>query len=267
MTIKLKKQVIEILKVLKSKSTELMAIELAKELNVDYIVLMAAINDLIDYNLGGFREEEINQISLNDEGLNYLEIGLPERILLDLLIESDIKEIGVTELLNKSKLDKKIFYIGLSNMKKNRWIAQSKATGENKIFLVAEEFPATEIEKFMKKFEKSPVLDYSKLSKYELECLDLLNKRKLIRKAKKTQRIIFLTKKGRDVKLSEIKELKQVSKLTSEMLSSGSWKDYNLKAFDVAKPGPSLKGGANTILLLISLMKSERFLFRWVLRK
>lgn len=243
MTIKLKKQVIEILKVLKSKSTELMAIELAKELNVDYIVLMAAINDLIDQNLGGFREEELNQISLNNEGLKYLEIGFPERRLLDLLIESDIKEIDITKFLTKSKLDKKIFYVGLSNMKKSRWIAQSKATGENKIFLVAEEFPATEDEKFLKKFEKSPIIDYSKLSKYELKCLDLLNKRKLIRKSKKTHRIIFLTKKGRDVKLSEIKELKQVSKLTSEMLSSGSWKDYNLKAFDVTKPGPSLKGG------------------------
>ena len=243
MTIKLKKQVIEILKVLKSKSTELMAIELAKELNVDYIVLMAAINDLIDQNLGGFREEELNQISLNNEGLKYLEIGFPERRLLDLLIESDIKEIDITKFLTKSKLDKKIFYVGLSNMKKSRWIAQSKATGENKIFIVAEEFPATEDEKFLKKFEKSPIIDYSKLSKYELKCLDLLNKRKLIRKSKKTHRIIFLTKKGRDVKLSEIKELKQVSKLTSEMLSSGSWKDYNLKAFDVTKPGPSLKGG------------------------
>ena len=37
--------------------------ELAKELNVDYIVLMAAINDLIDQKLGGFREEELNQVS------------------------------------------------------------------------------------------------------------------------------------------------------------------------------------------------------------
>jgi phenylalanyl-tRNA synthetase alpha chain len=220
-----------------------MAIELAKELNIDYIVLMAAINDLIDQNLGGFREEELNQISLNDEGLDYLEIGFPERRLLNLLIESNIKEIDITEFLNKSKLEKKIFYVGLSNMKKTRWIAQSKATGENKIFLVAEEFPATEDEKFMKKFEKSPIIDYSKLSKSDMECLDLLNKRKLIKKSKKTQRIIFLTKKGRDVKLSEVKELRQVSKLTSEMLSSGSWKDYNLKAFDVTKPGPSLKGG------------------------
>ena len=64
MTIKLKKQVIEILEVIKKKNIELLASELANELNIDYIVLMAAVNDLIDNNLGGFREEYVNQIIL-----------------------------------------------------------------------------------------------------------------------------------------------------------------------------------------------------------
>ena len=82
MTIKLKKQVLEILTVLKKKKTEQLASTLAKELSIDYIVLMAAINDLIDYDLGGFREKEIYQISLNDEGQNYLENGLPENLPL-----------------------------------------------------------------------------------------------------------------------------------------------------------------------------------------
>ncbi|MHA1479072.1 MAG: hypothetical protein ACTSPU_12825, partial [Promethearchaeota archaeon] len=223
MTIKLKKQVIEILTVLKEKKTEKLASTLAKELNIDYIVLMAAVNDLIDHNLGGFREEEINQIYLNEEGRNYLENGLPENQLLKLMKESDIKEISMEDLIVKSKLDKQIFYVGLSNMRKNSWIAQSKATGENKIFLVAEEFPETDVEKFMKTFKANPTCDYSKLSKNEQVQFDLLNKRKLFTKEKKTQRYIFLTNKGKSIKLSEIKELTHISKITSEMLSSGTW--------------------------------------------
>jgi len=178
MTIKLKKQVIDILTVLKRKKTEQLASTLAKELNIDYIVLMAAINDLIDHDLGGFREEEINQISLNDEGQNYLENGLPENQLLKLMKESDVKEISMEDLIVKSKLDKQIFYVGLSNMRKNCWIAQSKATGENKIFLVAEEFPETDVEKFMKSFKANLTRDYSKLSKNEQLQFDLLNRKK-----------------------------------------------------------------------------------------
>lgn len=243
MTIKLKKQVIEILTVLKKKKTEQLATPFAKELSIDYIVLMAAINDLIDIELGGFREEEINQISLNEEGRNYLKNGLPENQLLALMRESNVKEINMKDLLIKSKLNKQLFYIGLSNMRKNCWIAQSKTTGENKIFLVAEEFLETDAEKFINTFKANPTRDYSKLSKNEQVQFDLLNRRKLFTKEKKTERYIFLTNKGKSIKTSTIKELEQVSKITPEMLSSGSWKNYNLKPFDVTKPGPLLKAG------------------------
>ncbi|MBY8988542.1 MAG: hypothetical protein KGD61_08805, partial [Candidatus Lokiarchaeota archaeon] len=259
MTIKLKKQVIEILKALKKKKTEQLASTLAKELNIDYIVLMAAINDLIDHDLGGFREEEINQISLNDEGRNYLENGLPENQLLKILRDSHVKEITMEELLVKSKLEKQIFYVGLSNMRKNGWIAQSKATGDNKIFLVIEEFPETDVEKFMKTFKTLPTCDYSKLSKNELLQFNLLNKRKLFTKEKKTQRYVFLTNKGKLIKMSDVSELKQISKITSEMLSSGSWKNYDIKPFDVTKPGPSLKAGK--IHPLVSLINKIREVF------
>ena len=259
MTIKLKKQVIEILKVLKKKKTEQLAATLAKELNIDYIVLMAAINDLIDHELGGFREEEINQISLNDEGHNYLENGLPENQLLKIMSESDTLEMSMEEMLVKSNLEKQIFYIGLSNMRKNGWIAQSKATGDNKIFLVTEEFPETDVEKFMKTFKTHPTRDYSKLSKNELIQFDLLNRRKLFTKENKTLRNVFLTNKGKSIKMSEIKELTHISKITSEMLSSGTWKDYEIKPFDVTKPGPSLKAGKTHPL--VNLINEIREIF------
>ncbi len=243
MDIKLKKQVIEIFKVLKEKQADCKASDLAKELNIDYIVLMSSINDLMDVNLGRFKEDEIFQLSLNEEGLSYLKNGLPERQLLNILLERNLKEIEIEELLKSTKLESSIFYIGISNMKKNRWIAQSKATGESKIFLIADKFPETELEKFLKKFEKNDIINYSDLSKKELTQYNILNKRKLINKTKKIQRIISLTEKGKAIKLSEIEELKQISKITSEMLSSGTWKDYNLKPFDVTKPGPLLKAG------------------------
>ena len=259
MKIKLKKQVIEILKVLKEKKSECIASDLANELDIDYIVLMSAVNDLIDVNLGGFKEKEIFQISLNEEGLNYLKKSLPERQLLEALLKDNIKEINIDEFLKSVKLDKKIFYIGITNMKKNRWVAQSKATGENKIFLIAEDFPETDIEKFLKKFEKDKKINYSNLPKKDLTQYDRLNNRKLINKVRKTQRIIFLTEKGKKIKLTEIKELKQVSKITSEMLSSGTWKDYELKPFDVTKPGPLLKAGK--IHPMINLINEIREIF------
>lgn len=243
MTIKLKKQVIGILKVLKKKRSGVLATDLAKELNIDYIVLMSAVNDLIEHELGGFKEEEVYIISLNDEGKDYLKNGLPERQILNKLLENNIKEINLDDLLKRSNLERNIFYIGISNLKKNRWIAQSKASGENTIYLITDKFPQTKLEKFLKKFEKQSVFDHSTFSKDDLSQLDLLNKRKLIDRNRMTQRTIFLTEKGKNIAISKIEELKQISKITSEMLSSGTWKNYELKPFDITKPGPLLKAG------------------------
>ncbi|MCK4687785.1 MAG: hypothetical protein KAT66_06630, partial [Candidatus Lokiarchaeota archaeon] len=259
MSIELKKQVIDILKILQEKDIEIEASKLADELNVDYIVLMSAINDLIDNNLGGFREEEMYQVSLSQEGLTYLEKGLPERQILQILLKNEIKEINLDDLRGQAKLEENLFYVGISNLKKNKWVAQSKATGENKIFLIAEEFPETQLEKFLKKFESNEIVDYSTLSKEELMQFDILNKRKLMNKVRKTQRIIYLTKKGKSIPISEIKELKQISKITSEMLSSGTWKNCNLKPFDVTKPGPLLKAGK--IHPLVNLINEIREIF------
>ncbi len=78
-------------------------------------------------------------------------------------------------------------------------------------------------------------------------------------KEKKTQRYIFLTNKGKSIKMSEIKELTHISKITSEMLSSGTWKDYDIKPFDVTKPGPSLKAGKTHPL--VNLINQIREIF------
>ncbi|MFW9819839.1 MAG: phenylalanine--tRNA ligase subunit alpha [Candidatus Thorarchaeota archaeon] len=243
MSVKLKKQTIEILKELKNKDSEVLAKDLARELKIDYIVLMSAINELTEYDLGGFKEDEVYQVYLNEEGIEYLKNGLPERQLLNILLDHNIKESSLDELFKKSNLKRKLFYISVSNLKKNRWIAQSKASGENRIYLTTEEFPKTETELFLQKFKKNNMINYSTLSKDDLKQLDILNKRKLIKRAHKTERKIYLTEKGRKISISKIQELKQISRISSEMLSSGTWDKYDLKPFDVSKSGPLLKAG------------------------
>ncbi len=260
MKIKLNKQAKDILKVLKEKKNNCIASELAEELHVDYIVLMSAINELIEHDLGGFKEREINQVTLTEEGMDYLNKGLPERQLLNLILNEKIKEIPLEDLLKKSNLEKDLFYIAISNMKKNRWITQSKASGKNEIFLIQEQFPQTEIESFLEIFKEKKYLDFDALKKEELTNLDILNKRKLLKKRNKTQRELYLTEKGKKINLSQIQTLQQVSKITSEMLTSGTWKDYELKPFDVSVEGSLLKGGKIHPLIIIINEIREIFL-------
>jgi phenylalanyl-tRNA synthetase alpha chain len=260
MTLKLQKRTIDLLKRLKDADKDsFVASHLANELDIDYIVLMSAVNELKEENLGGFKEKEINQVSLNKEGVSYLKNGLPERQLLNKLLKENKKEISLDDFMKLSGFNKKLFFIGLSYMKKNRWIAQSKATGENTIFLIEEKFPETDLEKCLDQFKENSGFNYSDLSKKDKKTIDILNKRQLIEKKRKTQRIIFLTEKAEDLKLSEVEELHQRSKLTSEMITSRTWRQYELKPFDVNKPGPLLKGGK--IHPMINLINEIREIF------
>lgn len=76
MTFRLKKQVIDILRVLYKKESEIFARDLKKERKIDYNVFISVVNYLITYDLGGFKEVDLNQISLNKGGINYLKMEL-----------------------------------------------------------------------------------------------------------------------------------------------------------------------------------------------
>ncbi|MHA1197131.1 MAG: phenylalanine--tRNA ligase subunit alpha [Promethearchaeota archaeon] len=71
--------------------------------------------------------------------------------------------------------------------------------------------------------------------------------------------MIFLTEKGKAINIKDIKELKQVSKITSDMIIRGTWKEYELKPFNVTIPGPSLKAGKTHPL--INLINEIREVF------
>ena len=145
-------------------------------------------------------------------------------------------------------------------MKKNRWVSQSKASGEEKIFLIAEEFPKTDLEGFLEKLlNNDNKMDLASLSKEDKIQYDILNKRKIINRLKKTERILSLTAQGKKIDISKISVLQQDSKITPEMLSSGTWKDVELKPFDVTKPGPLLKAGK--IHPVINLINEIREIF------
>lgn len=243
MGIKLKQNIIDILKVLQDRKDELEAAELAEELKVDYIVLMSAVNDLAHNGLGGFKEQNIDYLYLNEEGQEYLKNGFPFRRLIDAILHDGKKEYNVINLKDLSGLDEKALYRAIQNIKNSRWVRTSKAAGDYKIYPDIDEAPTTDIEVFIKTFNKKIYYEKEKITKEESELIEKLNKRNLIRREKKNQRLIYLTSEGKKVKIADIEVLEEVSNLTSELILSGEWKNANLKPFNVSVAGPRLHAG------------------------
>ncbi|MHA1522429.1 MAG: phenylalanine--tRNA ligase subunit alpha, partial [Promethearchaeota archaeon] len=178
--------------------------------------------------------------------------GLPERQMYDLFVQNDRKEISVDDFSSEVEkslgLNKKLFFIGLTQMKKNKWVVSSKATGKDVIFLYSETSkpPYSPMEELLQNYGSKVSLSLSEIPKTLQNEVKNLTKRKLLVREKRMIRKIKLTPKGKDVKISDIQVIEEeVQILSSEMIKSGIWKEKmsSLKTYDVAIEGPRVKAG------------------------
>nr|MDO8119440.1 hypothetical protein [Candidatus Sigynarchaeota archaeon] len=100
MSVSLQPTTIDVLKALQQQDG-VEANVLAKQLNLDYIVVMAAINELASLGLGAFKEEEATELILEPEGVEYAKKGLPESRVFDYMKTSHINEMELNALKEK----------------------------------------------------------------------------------------------------------------------------------------------------------------------
>lgn len=221
--------------------------QLSQEMHVDYIVLMGAINELKTLGLGGFEERDVNEVRLTPEGKDYAEQGLPERQLLEYLFAHEIVEVPVLEFKDQVDLEQKLFFIGLNNLKRNKWVSTSKAMREETLYRLVktpEEAANTPLEELIHFLgERDGVADVTEIPEELAKHIKTLKKRKLITQHQETRRLLQLTKKGLQLKPDAVDERVDVSALTPEMIRTGEWRSGHFKPFNVSAPGPRLEAG------------------------
>ncbi|MHA1728789.1 MAG: phenylalanine--tRNA ligase subunit alpha [Promethearchaeota archaeon] len=254
----LKEKSMEVFKELKKIGKPVEARELCTELNIEYEILMTqAVYELQQKNLAKFSEQEVTELKPNEEFKKYILKGLPERQLITFLKENNYSEIIIDELKVLMDFKPKIFYIGLSNMKKNKWVVESKGAGS--IIVENADASPSDTEKLLEYFRGKNTVKKEKIPKALQKEIKILIKRKLIQKNSYTSRVISLTKEGKSTDLSKIELKKElIPQLTSKMLSDGSWREQisNLKPFEVENAGPRLNAGKlHPMTILINQMR------------
>ena len=255
-SVTLKDTEIRVLKGLQEQKTLPMeAKELAISMNLDYPVLMTAVYELQNQGYTTFTEELVDEYQLTDEGKNYAQNGLPERKIIQYLITNQIKECKLNELRKKLNLEEPLFFIGIGNLKKLRWIKTSKATSEETIYLVVNEAPKFPLEKFLETLAKTGGIPVNDIGKMDFSTgdpirdmdatrmIEVIRKRKLVKQVKYTRRLVNLTEKGKNLNVDKVVAKTEVIRLTPDLLQSGEWKNVTLKPFNVAARGPVLFGG------------------------
>ena len=214
--------------------------QLVKDSGMKEIEVMRALQWMENKKILNIKKTEKEIISLDKNGEIYKKKGLPEKVFLNAVKD---KELSLSELEKKSKLDRNEINISIGLLKRKKAIETRKdkellvkITKEGKELLKKE----SDEEKFLKLklpiYVESLDLHWKKIFK------ELLKRKDLVKKDKKTIRHIELSKVGE--KLTKLKLSDNVAdKLNSKMLKTGEWKKKEFRKYDVEINVPKIHGG------------------------
>lgn len=188
-------------------------------------------------NLVTVRELSTSIVSLDSAGMAAVQSGLPERRLVRAIQEG---KTTMADVLSSGALEGDEMNAAVSGARRNQWIEFVEG---NKISTTEKaELQSTE-EKLLVRL-KSGSIDSAVLSEQEKKGLDLLKKRPnyiTIKEQKET--LVCITDAGRALLPILETEGNQQRKLTSELITSGKWKDVQFSRLDVEAPAPIVYPG------------------------
>jgi phenylalanyl-tRNA synthetase alpha chain len=199
-----------------------------------HAAVMRAMLTLGDKKLVTVREQKQRVVKLTDEGKQHAELGLPERRMIKVLIESGGK--AETEfIVKKARLDQKFVPIALGWMHRKGW-----ATVEDKRMLKAKEktIPQGADEKLLSLLNAKGSAVFDELNKSAKDAAFVLKGRKLSEITEKTTRQLELTDAGSQLVEKGLELLTEVSQLTPDLIITGKWRETKLRKFDVTAAGP-----------------------------
>ncbi len=217
--------------------------ELSKSLNIPITTLHSWVEEMKSRGYIEVLEETYNRITLTEEGRLYSEIGLPEKRLALFLEKEGPKTLE--EL--KSRFDAKELDIAIMHGIKKKMIEYDKGKLR---FVLLKEFE----EELLKEIREKKELLVKDLD----DRIKRLKKRGLIEVS--PFKITYVRASPLIINAFESKKyrvLSEVSKITSEMISSGKWKESFLKPYNLeALPPLRYFGRSHVYMRFLDEVKS-----------
>ncbi|PIN81774.1 phenylalanine--tRNA ligase subunit alpha [Candidatus Woesearchaeota archaeon CG10_big_fil_rev_8_21_14_0_10_32_9] len=212
--------------------------ELIRETGLIEIEVLRALQWLANKELIALEKKEEEIYKIDSNGKLYLKRGLPEKRFLQ---EIEPKEKKISEF---KQVDKDELNVCVGLLKRNNYINVKKE--QELTFSITKEGQ----EKIKKGFVEEALLNKLPLSSSSLTTEDkkifeeLLKRKNIILKDKKTEFFAKLTVLGKELlKDKKLLETKVADKLTPEMIRTGSWKETQLKTFDITSKVPRINKG------------------------
>ncbi|MFP3191002.1 MAG: phenylalanine--tRNA ligase subunit alpha [Thermoproteota archaeon] len=232
--IKLSKSDFEILSLIIDKFFEME--ELSKSLNIPLSSLFSKIEVYKQKGWIELKEENLFKVKLNEEGKDYARNGLPESRLVKILQQKG--EIKIENL--KEFFDDKTLKIALTNAFRRKLLTYS-----NGILKLSSNLDLSLENKLKELYEKNEIevkeltQDINELLRRNL--VELKSVKKVFIKASESFKVEFIA--------GNILVVEEKSKLTSEDIITGRWKEYILKPYNLEALPPKLYFGRSHIYM------------------
>ena len=214
--------------------------EVARRLNVDRNALMRRIAEMERRGLLRTTKEEIEIIELTNEGKEYVKKGLPEELVLNIIVEKE--KVNIKELYDIAKakgMDREVVDIGIMHLARLSVVKISKGY----VTLVREKIE--EVKQDRRRFrEFLSNLALGKIRFEENKYVKEARRRRLIQVKKKSRLIISVTDSAKammdrgDIVVAEL-----VTRLTPELIASGKWREVIIKPYDLSVEVPEVFPG------------------------
>ncbi len=180
-------------------------------------------------------------IQLDSEGKKTRKKGLPERILVEAVLENGGCTL-IDTVSTLTKLRKDEINVALGWGRRKGWLTFSRKKG--KMFIIVKEKPKKGIdEQLIEQLFKGPITLDSLTSKQLLSFNVLVKRPKLISQNEEVDRFITLTKVGYTI-AKQVKEVgEEISQLTPELIKSGKWRDIQFRKYDIKAPVAKIWAG------------------------
>jgi len=205
------------------------------ESNLSDSAVMRSALELQEKNLITIYVEPHTIINLTSEGVVDAEDGLPERRLLNAIIELGGK-IELKIAYEKSRLTSKFEKIALGWILKKKWCVFDSKKRVLSLSSPKKDIPLGGDEQLLKYlFGKKQVL-HDSIDENLKDSINILKKRNLLTTVDKISRVFEITKLGIETLRNSNLIQDKITQLTPNLILSGKWKNFQLQEYNIQAP-------------------------------
>lgn len=215
-----------------------------------------ALATLQEQQLVKITETERSLIRLTEEGLEYARLGLPERRIVQAVLQLG-GEATLEQAAKRANVPIALSSVALGWLKSSGWCEISSQA--QKILLKATGIPdRTEIELTLEVLSSKPEQPAEDIPQNLRQTIETLKRRRLLTSKRQTKRYVELTSQGWKALEQGINVPIELSDLTPELLTSQRWRTVSFRHYNIEAPvTPTWPGKKQPYRQFLDQLKSK----------